>query len=104
MPDYYAILGVSSSASKTDIRRSYLAWAKIIHPDKHRTDDAHQSIEDATRSFNDIKTAYDTLYDTEKRKEYDLKLLAGQSDDCCTEASCMLLSSIVYDLYALYRQ
>lgn len=88
-PDYYAILGVERAASREDIRRAYHAFAKKNHPDRCRTDDAHH----AHRSFTDFKTAYDTLYDEARRKEYDYEPI-----------TCAWFCGFVYDLYTFYWQ
>jgi molecular chaperone DnaJ len=63
--DYYAVLGVESSASDKDISRAYKKLAKQYHPD------ANQGNPEAEERFKEISAAYDILGDTTKRKEYD---------------------------------
>src|SRR5215210_6734394 len=60
--DYYKALGVSETATESDIRRAYRKLAKQHHPD------AHPGSEER---FKEISAAYDVLSDAEKRKEYD---------------------------------
>jgi molecular chaperone DnaJ len=60
--DYYAVLGVSSTATDKEITRAYRKLAKQYHPD------ANPGSEDR---FKEISAAYDVLGDEAKRKEYD---------------------------------
>ncbi len=62
--DYYEILGVSSSAHASDIKRAYRRLAVMYHPDKNPSPDA-ESI------FKQINEAYDVLSDPDKRRAYD---------------------------------
>jgi len=63
--DYYAEIGVPSSASDKEISRAYKKLAKQFHPD------ANQGNKEAEERFKEISAAYDVLGDKEKRKEYD---------------------------------
>lgn len=65
---YYEMLGVPLGASAQDIRKAFLKLSLKAHPDK-----AGNSSE-ANNAFVALKEAYETLSDTEKRKEYDLGL------------------------------
>ena len=60
--DYYAALGVSSTATDKEITRAYRKLAKQFHPD------ANPGSEER---FKEIAAAYDVLGDETKRKEYD---------------------------------
>ncbi|HUY64007.1 MAG TPA: molecular chaperone DnaJ [Acidimicrobiales bacterium] len=60
--DYYAVLGVSQTATDKEITRAYRKLAKQFHPD------ANPGSEDR---FKEISAAYDVLGDAAKRKEYD---------------------------------
>jgi hypothetical protein len=55
------------SASPEDIRKAYLTYAAKFHPDKHHGDLFFEE------RFKEIREAYDTLSDDEKRVKYDLK-------------------------------
>src|SRR5262245_28079479 len=63
--DYYAVLGVSSTASDKDISSAYKKLAKKFHPD------ANQGNAEAEERFKEISAAYDVLGDKTKRGEYD---------------------------------
>jgi curved DNA-binding protein CbpA len=62
--DYYAILGVSPSASASEIKRAFRRLAIRYHPDKNPA-------EEVRSLFHDINEAYDVLGDAEKRVTYD---------------------------------
>jgi molecular chaperone DnaJ len=61
MSEYYNILGVSKTASQDEIKKAYRKLASKHHPDKGGD----------TATFQKIQTAYDTLGDDQKRREYD---------------------------------
>ena len=63
--DFYAVLGVSSSASNDEIKKSYRKLAKKYHPD------ANQNDPKAAERFKEISEAYNVLSDADKRKQYD---------------------------------
>lgn len=63
--DLYKILGVKKGASREEIRRSYRKLAREHHPDANRDD---PSAEDR---FKEIQSAYETLSNPQKRREYD---------------------------------
>lgn len=63
--DYYADLGVSSSADHSEIKRAYRKLARDNHPDTHPDDPA------AADRFKRVAEAYDVLSDASNRKEYD---------------------------------
>jgi len=63
--DYYAILGVSVTASQADVRRAYRERARALHPDVNRE-------HDAAERFALLAAAYNTLSDPARRRAYDL--------------------------------
>jgi DnaJ-class molecular chaperone len=63
--DYYAVLGVSRSASEKDIKTAYRKLARKHHPDVNPGD------KKAEAQFKEIGEAYSVLSDPEKRKKYD---------------------------------
>ena len=63
--DYYAVLGVSSTAAADDIKKQYRRLAKKYHPDSNLNDPK------ATDRFKEISEAYQVIGDDEKRKQYD---------------------------------
>lgn len=62
--DYYSILNVDSKATQEDIKKAYRTATKKIHPDV-------SDYSGANEAFKVLKTAYETLADPVKRKEYD---------------------------------
>jgi len=65
--DLYSILGVSSSASDSEIKSAYRKLARKYHPDLNKDNPA------AAEKFKEVSCAYDILGDKEKRKKYDNK-------------------------------
>src|SRR5215211_8962704 len=63
--DYYAVLGVSASATQEEIKKQYRKLAAKHHPDKNQSDPK------AADRFKEISEAYTTLGDPDKRKQYD---------------------------------
>lgn len=61
---FYKVLGVQRTASEKDLRDAYKNAAIKAHPDKGGS---HQE-------FSALQKAYETLRDTEKRREYDREL------------------------------
>lgn len=66
MADYYDLLGVPRDANVDQIKKSYRKLAMKWHPDKNPDNQA-----EASEMFKLIAEAYETLSDTEKRREYD---------------------------------
>ena len=63
--DYYEVLGVSKTASDSEIKKAYRRLAMKHHPDRN-TDDA-----DSEARFKEAREAYGVLKDSEKRGSYD---------------------------------
>ncbi len=70
MKDLYDILGVSKSASDSEIKSAYRKLARKYHPDLNKDDKS------AAEKFKEVNGAYEILGDKEKRKKYD----AGEID------------------------
>ena len=66
---YYAILGLSPSASNREIRQAYRQLSKRYHPDTTTLPTA-----EATAKFQQLKEAYATLSNEQKRWLYDRKI------------------------------
>ena len=62
--DYYNILGVSRSASESEIKKAYRKLALKFHPDKNKSPGAEEK-------FKQVAEAYDILSDPEKKSTYD---------------------------------
>jgi molecular chaperone DnaJ len=65
MKDYYAILGVSKSATQDDLKKVYRKLARKYHPDLNPSDKSSE------QKFKEINEAYSVLSDEKKRTEYD---------------------------------
>jgi curved DNA-binding protein len=63
--DYYRVLGVSKSATETEIKKAYRKLALQHHPDRNPGDKG------AEEKFKKINEAYAVLSDKEKRAQYD---------------------------------
>lgn len=64
-PDFYAVLGVSPTATADEIKKTYRRLAKQFHPDTNAGNAK------AAERFKAISEAYTTLGDAAKRQEYD---------------------------------
>jgi len=62
--DPYEVLGVSRSASASEIKKAYRKLAKKYHPDTSKEPKAQERFSEAT-------AAYDLLTDTEQREKFD---------------------------------
>lgn len=63
--DLYEMLGVSKSATASEIKKAYRKLAVKYHPDKNPDDDS------AEEKFKEIGSAYEILSDEDKRAAYD---------------------------------
>ncbi|PWW57054.1 J domain-containing protein [Actinokineospora spheciospongiae] len=59
--DYYELLGVRRDASAAEVKSAFRALAKVMHPDAGGT----------AGTFRLLKSAYETLSDPVRRREYD---------------------------------
>ena len=71
--DYYAILGVSPSASEKEIQQAYRKLARELHPDANPGDAA------AEDQFKEVSAAYDVVGDADTRGQYDEARQMGPS-------------------------
>ena len=62
--DYYEILAIVKSSTKSEFKKAYRKLALKYHPDKNQDKGAEEK-------FKEISEAYAVLYDDEKRQMYD---------------------------------
>lgn len=62
--DYYEVLGIDKNASVDEVKKAYRKLARKYHPDVNKA-------ADATEKFKEVKEAYDTLSDPQKKAHYD---------------------------------
>ena len=58
--DYYDVLGVSKSASDSELKKAFKKLAMKYHPDRNPDDDS------AAEKFKEAAEAYDVLSDPQK--------------------------------------
>jgi DnaJ-class molecular chaperone len=63
--DYYDVLGVSRTATESEIKQAFRRLAKKLHPDRNRGDKTSEA------KFKETQEAYATLSDRQKRATYD---------------------------------
>jgi len=71
---YYDVLEVPAECTKTEIREAWLKLSMLHHPDLNKGN------EDANEKFMEIKEAYTTLINDEKRTAYNNKIGFYHSD------------------------
>ena len=69
--DYYAVLGVTSSASEKEIQQAYRKLARELHPD------ANPDNASAEERFKEVSAAYDVVGDPDTRSQYDQARAVG---------------------------
>lgn len=72
--DYYEVLGLKSSATQEEIRKTYRQLSLKYHPDRN-TDPS------ATEKYKQINQAYETLGDPAERQKYDMMQSMGVGPD-----------------------
>jgi DnaJ-class molecular chaperone len=65
--DYYAVLGLSRTATPEEIKKTYRRLARQYHPDLH----GGSKKADMEKKFKELNEANEVLGDPDKRKKYD---------------------------------
>lgn len=68
MTNYYQVLGIKHSASKSEVKSAYRKLARLRHPD------VNGGSEDAAREFALLSKAYRVLIDPQERAYHDQQL------------------------------
>jgi Ca-activated chloride channel family protein len=92
--DYYAILGVSASATQSEIKRAYHRLARRYHPDSRQVDAP-------TALFHQAQEAYAVLGDVGNRYAYDRQRKElGLGDDGALVWNVLLSQERLYAFYS----
>jgi DnaJ family protein A protein 5 len=77
--DYYDLLGVERTATDDDIKKAYRRKALELHPDRN-----YGNVDETTRLFAEVQSAYEVLSDPQERAWYDshrdILLRGGQAN------------------------
>jgi len=57
--DYYEILGISKTASSSEIKKAYRKNAIKFHPDKNKSVNAHEEMKKVNHEYDVIMEWYD---------------------------------------------
>jgi len=68
--NFYSILGVTPTATESEIKSAYRKLSLKYHPDRNKSSDAQ-------KMFQELSDAYETLSDPNKKRQYDMQQNGG---------------------------
>lgn len=77
--DHYSTLGISRTASASEIKSAFYGLSKQYHPDRTRNLESDLEREQAEEKYRGITQAYETLCDQIKKSAYDASLNSSSS-------------------------
>jgi len=77
--DYYEVLGVSSTATDSEIRTAYIELVKSAHPDRLGTTPDPSEWKTANAQLAVLNEAFHTLGDPARRRQYDASRAPGDA-------------------------
>jgi DnaJ-domain-containing protein 1 len=78
--DHYAVLGIDRGARRDAVRNAYYALARRYHPDRFRSGPLADLLPRFEEFFTHVTDAYNTLFDPERRADYDQQAAATAGD------------------------
>lgn len=72
--EHYTVLGIERDAPRPQIRDAYYSLARRFHPDRFRAGQLQDLLPQIEQYFSKVTEAYNTIYDPERRAEYDQQL------------------------------